>query len=128
LHYVSTLAIVYGTMQFCCRHHPFQNAWSPVFVLCKGNFRRDSCRAFSDVYTVVAPQGKQWHEWEQPLTQWQYWLDRLTEPGEFCIDPYCGSATIGLAIRRIGNRRYLGTDICRDTIRTARTRLSCLHD
>jgi site-specific DNA-methyltransferase (adenine-specific) len=72
---------------------------------------------------TVPPAVKKWHEWEQPLEPWVYWLSRLSLPGELIVDPFCGSATVGIACRDLGERQYIGTDISSEHIRTARARL-----
>jgi tRNA G10 N-methylase Trm11 len=49
-------------------------------------------------------------------------LERLTLPGELVVDPFCGSGTIGVALRSIGGRRYIGTDVDRQSVKAARAR------
>jgi hypothetical protein len=124
LRYVWTLAMGFSKMQgdgpinFC----PFAVGWRPVQVWCNGQFSGRKYESLSDSY-ALHPPGKIWHEHEQPLAPWTYWLGRLTLPREQVADPFCGSGTIGVALRDIGGRRYIGTDISADNVKVAMARL-----
>lgn len=98
--------------------------WRPVLVLGQG--RPSISAGFSDVFTVRADMlGKSFHDWQQPLRPWLYWLGRMTAPGSLVADPFAGSATVGVAVRECGGgRRYLGTEIDRRTAAIARSRLA----
>jgi hypothetical protein len=122
MQYRWTLAIVHESMQNTSSYHPFAHVWSPLFVLSKGRMDRNLFPSFSDVFTVE-PWTRRWHPWEQALTPWVYWLGKLTLPGQLIVDPFCCSATVGVALRDIGQRQYLGTDIDPKNVRIARTRL-----
>jgi hypothetical protein len=123
LQYVWSLALVFNELHLSKNlFHPFQVCWRPVQVWCNGHFPRDRFASCSDTYTVGC-HGKQYHDWEQPLTPWLYWLERLTLPGELIVDPFCGSATVGVALRDIGGRRYIGTDVDPVSVKVARARL-----
>jgi hypothetical protein len=128
LSYVWTFAIALAHKQRgSLTYAPLLSLWRPVYVFVKGRMVRSRYPLFSDVFThrpTHNSAGKEWHAWEQSLPAWKYWLERLTLPGDLVADPYCGSATIGVAIRDLGQRRYLGTDTYHKAIRTARARLA----
>jgi hypothetical protein len=124
LTYIWTLAVVHqsrGKMPWSTR--PFSASWSPVFVFCKGKLNRRALPVVKDAFRVKDFE-KRWHQWEQPLAPWKYWLKRLTLPGELIADTFCGGGTIGVAVRDIGQRSYLGTDICERSVKAVRKRLS----
>jgi site-specific DNA-methyltransferase (adenine-specific) len=77
----------------------------------------------SDTYTV-RPLVARYHDWEKPVDPWRYWLASLSRPGELVADPFCGSGTIGVALKQIGGRRYIGTEIDPDNIKVPRARLA----
>jgi hypothetical protein len=123
LQYCWTLALVYAELHLSKNMFgPFQCCWRPIMVYCNGRLPRMRLQAVSDVQTVGC-SAKQYHDWEQPLPPWIYWLERLTVPGELIVDPYCGSGTIGVALKTIGVRRYIGTDIDPVNVKVARARL-----
>jgi hypothetical protein len=123
LEYVWTLDIVFSQMKESAPLvSPFHSGWRAVQVWCNGRFPKRRFERFSDTYTVPSAP-KQYHEHEQPLPPWKYWLGGLTLPGDLVVDPFCGSATIGVALRDIGGRRYLRTDIDPQNVQVARARL-----
>jgi hypothetical protein len=125
LKYFWTLAVVFSEMNehFPGFIHPVMCQWRPVQIWSRGVFVRRRFGAFSDAYTIPC-NPKQYHEWQQPLAPWKYWLERLTLPGELLADPYCGSGTLGLAVKQLGGaRRYLGVDIDAENVKVARARL-----
>jgi hypothetical protein len=97
--------------------------WRPVVVFTKGDLDPKSVLPLSDTYTV-GRQRKLLHPWQQPLEAWDYWMKSLAAPGSLTADPYCGSGTIGVALKKNGEgRRYLGTDSDLDHVKVARHRL-----
>ncbi len=102
---------------------PFISNMRQVLLFTKGEWDRNAFPLMSDVYTTgVEP--KKYHPWQQPLQPWVYWLSRLTAPADLVCDPYCGSATVGCAVKINGaGRRYIGTEIDATTVKVARTRL-----
>jgi hypothetical protein len=123
LRYHWTLALVFNEIHLSRNlFGPFQCCWRPIMVYCRGPMPLNRFGLVSDTYTVQC-HGKQWHDNEQPLAPWIYWLERLTQPGEIIADPFCGSATVGVALQHIGGRRYLGVDIDPVSVKVARARL-----
>jgi DNA methylase len=101
----------------------FGPSWLPVMVFSKG--RMKTVAKCSDVYTVRSGEGdKRYHDWQQPLPPWMYWLERLVPPGALVADPFAGAATIGVAVQKVGGgRTYLGVEKCPRAYRVARGRL-----
>jgi len=124
LKYQWTLAIVYQSVRSPTMLPPFVSNWRPMLVFSKGMMNRKGIPVMSDTQTLWGSQlEKTHHVWQQPLKPWVYWLKGLTAPGSLTADPFCGSATTGVALKTTGNRRYLGTDINADTVKIARARL-----
>lgn len=124
LTYYWTLAMVFAQTASVRTGGHAAGGWRPVLCLSQG--RPSIPAGFSDVFTVRADMaGKRFHDWQQPLKPWTYWLGRLTLPGCVIVDPFAGSATVGVAVRECGGgRRYLGTEIVRRTAAIARSRLA----
>lgn len=120
------LALVFSqTMAVRTGGHP-AGGWRPVLCLSQGPARGIARDGVSDTYTVRAEAGgKQYHDWQQPLRPWVYWLSRMTSPGCVVADPFAGAATVGVAVREAGGgRTYVGCEIDRRTARIARSRLA----
>ena len=44
------------------------------------------------------------HPTEKPVDLLAYLIEKLTDPGDTVLDPFCGSGTVGLACQRTGRR------------------------
>lgn len=53
--------------------------------------------------------GARVHTTQKPLSLMLELVEQFTEPDELVIDPYCGSATTGIACRMLG-RRFIGIE------------------
>jgi len=105
------------------RHHPINIGWRPVLLFSKGAW---ACRALArriDIYRAET-EFKPLHEWQQPIRPWEYWLSGLTNPGELIADPFACTGTIGAALKAVGGRRYLGTEIDADNALVGQGRLA----
>ena len=89
--------------------------------MCKGRWVHQGL-PFSDTYTVTGQQ-KKYHEWEQPVDPWAYWLGRLTLPGALVADPFAGSGSFAVACREVG-LKYVGTEEDKITAKIAQDRLA----
>lgn len=81
--------------------------WRPVLVFSKGEY--ELVRGIID----VIPGGgsdKTFHNWQQPVSESTYLLDRLTQPDDVVCDPFAGSFTVALACYETG-RHFVGCDI-----------------
>ena len=94
-------------------------AWHPILVFSKGkpkhNFVRD----------CLTGQGneKDKHHWQKNELESVYLIEKLTEPGDLVVDPYCGSGTTLTAAKNLG-RNYLGCEIDSNVARGARRRVA----
>lgn len=103
--------------------------WKPALWFVKGNFPnlKQRARGFVSDAVEVPPAGagvkKSNHEWEQSHEWSDYYIRRLTDPGELVFDPTCGSGTFLISAKRL-DRRYLGYEISEKSAELARQRLS----
>lgn len=96
-------------------HHPpiwprkIWAAWRPVLLMQKPPAGERAGRWLVD---FVAPgrKTKAYHEWEQAVEPFAYFIQRLTEPKDLVLDPFVGSGTTALACKMTG-RRFIGTEI-----------------
>ena len=56
------------------------------------------------------------------MSEARYFVTRLTEAGNLVVDPFVGGGTSPLACKASG-RRWLATEIDKDTVAVARKRL-----
>jgi hypothetical protein len=126
LQYLWTLAIVYNAGN-TTPYGRVLSCWRPVLAFANGRYKQSGKPLHSDTFTLpldhTTSDSKQWHAWEQPLGPWVYWLGKMTLPGNLIADPFLGSGTIGLAVKTIGDRVFIGTDIDADNVKIARHRL-----
>jgi hypothetical protein len=121
--YRYTLAVVYSEVRSGRPFAGWLPAWRPVLVFSRGDMPRRP-RAVCDVQTV-RESGRTFHKWEQPVSAWRYWIERLTPPGCVVADPFSGGGSIGVAVVRAGgNRRYVGTEVDGRAARVAAARLA----
>lgn len=95
--------------------------WKPMLWFVKGT-RGDKHTFVDDL--VVSDQEKDAHEWQQAEAEAAYYIDKLTPPGGFVFDPFCGGGTTAVAAKRLG-RRWLTCDVDPVAIPIARKRI---HD
>jgi hypothetical protein len=120
------------TLNICCSRlqkgitllHPFLSCVRPVLLMSKGDPDRRRMLVCSDAYTPPAYHEKELHPLQQPVAPWRYWLSRLTQPGDLIADPFAGSATVGVACKEVGARRYVGTETAPGHAKVARRRLA----
>lgn len=62
--------------------------WRPVVAFAKGKPSHDF------VVDSFASSGKEkeFHEWQQPLKDFEFFIEKLTIKGDFVVDPFAGSA------------------------------------
>jgi hypothetical protein len=123
LSYRWTLAIVYSQMTYWTPGHILIQNWRPVLVFSKGKW--PGCPLTTDTMTIFHSSKKsKIHPWEQPLQPWLKWLQALSRPGQLVCDPFCGTGTIAVAVKMLGEeRRFLGTEKELTTARLAWSRL-----
>jgi ParB-like chromosome segregation protein Spo0J len=93
--------------------------WKPLLWYVKDTYLGK--RAVADLMETKQPS-KQLHDWEQDISIAQYYIDYLTNPDDFVIDPMCGSGTICRAALQTG-RRSLGIEINQERANIAKVTL-----
>lgn len=79
----------------------------------------------SDSFIVEPGENTQLlHVWQQPMKPWELWLRQLAPPGSLICDPFSGSGTTAAAVKRIGRRMFVGTEIDEGNYKVAMSRLN----
>jgi hypothetical protein len=106
-----------------CAIHPrhIQNSWKPILVYGKPPLKPSS-EWLSDILSGGG-RDKKHHDWGQDQTEVEYLIDKLTEPGDLIVDPFCGGGQIPAAAKSMG-RRWVATEIDKATALISRKRLS----
>jgi ParB-like chromosome segregation protein Spo0J len=84
------------------------NGWKPILVYSKGEWGERA--PWSDT-SFVKGKEKDDHDWQQNLEEVQYYVRAFSNPGDLICDPCGGSFTTAEAVRRLGDRRFIGCDI-----------------
>src|ERR1019366_9802307 len=71
---------------------------------------------------ILGRRDKEHHWMGQGLEQFQYFVERLTEPGQLVVDPFCGGGTVPVACIATG-RRFVATEIDPGVAAAARARV-----
>jgi hypothetical protein len=122
LTYVTALAITFRDF-FPLWHRPLNLSWRPVLLFAKGRWAHGGLARRAD--SCGAERGfKSLHPWQQPVRPWAYWLPGLTRAGEIVGDPFACTGTVGVALKAIGGRVYLGTEIDRENALVGQGRLA----
>jgi DNA modification methylase len=96
--------------------------WKPMLHYVKTAY--PSGRGFlRDMVSILAPE-KDLHPWQQAERWCEYYLEKLTEPGDLVLDPFAGTGTVPAVAHRL-YRRYLAYENDPDTYDQAARRL---HD
>ena len=94
--------------------------WKPMIHYVKGAYPQG--RGYlKDMVDIPGPQ-KDIHKWQQHEAWVEYYLLKLTEPGDTVLDPYMGSGTVGAVAKR-NERNFIGVDNSEDTFSMARDRI-----
>jgi site-specific DNA-methyltransferase (adenine-specific) len=75
------------------------------------------------IHNIVKVKARRLHETQKPLKLMLELVSLFSEPGEFVLDPFCGSGTTGAAALRLG-RRFLGVELDDKSHATSVQRLS----
>jgi DNA modification methylase len=112
-------------MSFRKVYPPFTSSWRPVLVFSRSAWNQKGLQIACDTQSIYQARPDDYLcENQQPLAPWQKWLGALTRPGDLVADPFAGVATIGVAIKSVGCRRYLGTERDDKRARLGRGRLA----
>ena len=101
-----------------------QSRWEPIVAFAKPPVKP----ALNWLSDMIEGGGgdKQHHAWGKHQSEVAYLIERLTEPGQFVVDPFCGGGTIPAACKATG-RRWLATEKDKTTALVARKRLGWHH-
>lgn len=77
------------------------NGWKPMLWFVKET-RGDKTTFINDVATGT--REKSHHEWQQSEAEARYFIDLLTEPDGFVVDPFCGGGTTPVACIGLGRK------------------------
>jgi ParB-like chromosome segregation protein Spo0J len=120
LKYVWQFIVQYSGKNLQCINGIFRR-YASVLVFSNGD--RTNRHGCYDSYDTCRISSKQFHKWEQDLGPIQYWIDRLTDPGDMIGDFFLGSGTTAVACKLIGNRKFVGCDVDPQCIKTTEYRL-----
>jgi hypothetical protein len=85
------------------------NTFKPILIFARRPISaQPSHPFFQDL--VLGTYDKEHHEWGQGVEQFQYFVERLTEPGGLVADPFIGGGATPIACKAL-NRRFIGTEL-----------------
>jgi site-specific DNA-methyltransferase (adenine-specific) len=93
--------------------------WKPMLWFVRGEHGGEGF-----VFDLVdsTPPEKDLHEWEQSLTEAQYYIEGLTNEGDLIADPFCGSGTTAIAALNLKRDFWIG-DKEKDAIDATKTKI-----
>lgn len=77
------------------------NGWKPILWFVKET-RGDKETFINDVATGT--KEKSHHEWQQAESEAAYFIEKLTTPGDFVVDPFCGGGTTPAVCQKLGRK------------------------
>ena len=75
--------------------------WKPIVWFVKDT-RGDKRTFITDV--VTGAREKSHHDWQQAVSEACYFIDLLTQPSDFVVDPFCGGGTTPVACIQSGRK------------------------
>ena len=81
-----------------------------------------SGRGFLKDMIYIPEKQKDMHKWQQHEAWVEYYLCKLTKPGDIVLDPYMGTGTVGVVAKRNG-RNFVGIDRDPDVFAMAEERI-----
>jgi hypothetical protein len=94
------------------------NNWEPIAL--DGKPRRAVCDVIRA--DILPDKSIGWHPCPKPLGWARKQVEMFTEPGDVVLDPFSGSATVGLACLQTGNR-FVGVELSAEYAALSRRRL-----
>lgn len=98
----------------------FRGGWKPVLVFQKPP--KTLPPDWVNDFHFGGGSAKDHHDWEQPVEEARYVIERLTCPGDLIVDPTCGSGS-ALVAAKLAGRRWIGIDSDESAAGVARLRL-----
>jgi hypothetical protein len=123
LDYWWTFAVPHVDVPRYVNDRHIQNKWKPVVAFGKSPVPMPP-EWLGDLLQGGG-RDKRFHTWGQPESEARYLITRLTEAGDLIIDPFCGGGTVP-AVCKILGRRWLATEVDKETVAMARKRLADL--
>lgn len=80
--------------------------WKPILWYVRGGRYNNE---YIDDLIVSKPSPKHLHDWEQSTVEAEYYIQYLSEPGDWVLDPMMGSGTTGIAALNKG-RKFIGIE------------------
>jgi hypothetical protein len=119
LRYWWTIACVHSGRTGLIKEYGIRNHWKPVLWFVKGT-RENKTDIVADV--MSGGEEKSDHEWQQALSEAEYWISELCPADGIVVDPFLGSGTTALAAKSLG-RKWVGFEIDRGTAANASKRI-----
>jgi len=98
--------------------------WKPIVWFVKET-RGDKQTFITDV--VTGAREKSHHDWQQAVSEARYFIDLLTQPDDFVVDPFCGGGTTPVACIESG-RKWASFEIDEANFANASSRIKEVMD
>lgn len=95
--------------------------WKPLLWFTQGG--RGTGERVDDLIEVGHAPMKEAHDWEQGEELPAYYIEHLTQPGDWVLDPMMGSGTTGIAAIKLG-RRFIGIEKDKAAFAAAQNRIN----
>lgn len=105
--------------------------WKPYWLYIKGNVNggaklQNMGMSITD-YIESKPPDKSLHKWAQSAVEANYWIGRLTLPGQLVFDPCMGPGTFGIPAT-LSNRQFIGIEKDQETFKKAQVNFTILRE
>ena len=116
-------AVVFSSGSHKIWTRKFTNEFRPFLIFAKRPAPPNAKHGWlSDLVHSTTPD-KSHHKHGQDMGRFEYYIERLTIPGELCVDPFVGGGAVPEICARTG-RRFIGTEINPGTAAAARARVA----
>lgn len=99
--------------------------WKPILWYVKGSY--PSGRGFIKDMIHISQPTKKLHKWQQDESWAEFYISKLTQPGDLVLDPYVGSGTVARVCKKL-NRNFMGFEIDPEAYATAKKSIEEYHD
>jgi site-specific DNA-methyltransferase (adenine-specific) len=124
LRYWWTCACVHGGQCSRLDQMGIVAGWKPIVWFVKET-RGDKLTFVND--TVTSQREKSHHEWQQSEDEARYFINLLTQPDDFVVDPFCGGGTTPVACIKSG-RKWASFEIDEANFSNASSRIKEVMD
>lgn len=119
LRYWWTLACFHSGGNSLMREYGIRVRWKPMLWFVKTT-RNDPNEIVFDL--LSGGKEKEYHDWQQSVSEAQYWIQHLCPPDGIVVDPFLGSGTTAIAAKSL-DRKWYGFEIDEDTAKIAMKRI-----